>query len=168
MYLLRNIKLSVKIETIPLNIVTDILALKDIPYKIYPNFISFTKIYSFTIFKPNITEHNNHLNITKLKIFEHIHEAIEIIEDLLNRGYIKYKVDNIIATTDLHRKLNLAEILSKSHKFNIKYNNERFPGLFMKFHCGTAIVFHTGKIVIVGCKEEKHVEWIHSYLTANI
>ena len=44
-----------------------------------------------------------------------------------------------------------------SHGLSIQYNNERFPGLFVKFErnlkkVGTAIVFHSGKIVIVGCK----------------
>jgi TATA-box binding protein (TBP) (component of TFIID and TFIIIB) len=46
----------------------------------------------------------------------------------------------------------------------MKYNNEKFPGLFVKFKEGTAILFHSGKVVLVGCKNEENLKC----LTTNI
>ena len=74
------------------------------------------------------------------------------IDTLLN-----FKVDNIIATDDFHQHLNLKEIAQRKIFEKVKYNSEQFPGLFIKFNTGTVILFHSGKIVIVGCKTQQEV-----------
>ena len=51
---------------------------------------------------------------------------------------------------------------------NIKYNNEKFPGVFLKFKIGTVILFHSGKLVIVGCKNIENIECLISKICAHI
>ncbi len=57
----------------------------------------------------------------------------------------------------MKRNLNLSDISKTCNFKNLKYNNEKFPGLFVKFETGTVILFHSGKLVIVGCKTEKDI-----------
>jgi TATA-box binding protein (TBP) (component of TFIID and TFIIIB) len=40
----------------------------------------------------------------------------------------------------------------------MKYNNEEFPGLFVKKDIGTAILFHRGTIVLVGCNSKENLK----------
>jgi len=42
----------------------------------------------------------------------------------------------------------------------VKYNNQKFPGLFIKYKKGTALVFFSGKVVIVGCKNQTEIKEI--------
>jgi transcription initiation factor TFIID TATA-box-binding protein len=81
---------------------------------------------------------------------------------------ISQTIDNIIATTNLNRKLNLVDISSRKKFTNIKYNNEKFPGLFVKFNIGTAIIFHSGKIVIVGSKSIENIECVLNLILVSI
>ena len=74
------------------------------------------------------------------------------------------KVDNIIATLNIQKPIDLVSVCEKKLFESIKYNNEKFPGLFVKFKEGTAILFHSGKIVLVGCKTKKDLKC----LTLNI
>ncbi len=39
------------------------------------------------------------------------------------------------------RNLNLSDISKTCNFKNLKYNNEKFPGLFVKFETGTVILF---------------------------
>lgn len=163
---IRNIKLSVKLDRCPLDIAIEKLVAKKVNFKNYGNFISFTRTFSFVLFKPS-KNNQTHVNVTKVPQFKkHIKKSLNVIEKLMSRKVISFTVDNIIATTDLDKKVNLEKITRE--RKNVIYNSERFPGLFIKFTQGTSIVYHSGKIVIVGCKTVQRLKKIEKWLHAHI
>lgn len=168
MFLIRNIKVSVKVNPIILNNALAQLKSEKINTKEFCNFITFkTNNYTFIIFKTGKAK-DTHINITQIKDFCHIDLAINCLINLIKCTVISYTVDNIIATSDLLKSVCLSEIIEKNIFQKVKYNNEVFPGLFLKFKQGTIIVFHSGKVVIVGCKLVKDIECLMNILHAHI
>lgn len=164
-----NYKVSCRTSHISLDIVSSILEEKQISAKKYNNFISFNDIYTYIVFKSGDTG-LNHINITKIPDRLSVQLAIKALSDLFNCEVFFYKVDNIIATFNTHRRLNLNS-LSKTltaEGFYIKYNPEKFPGLFLKESKGTIIIFHSGKTVFVGCQDEENIECLLKTLIAVI
>jgi len=155
----RNIKISVVIESISLNNAIDKLVQSNIYYKQFSNFISFKYNYTFVIFKTG-SNNQNHINISRIKCKQDIKKAVKIIKKLFHIHIISIKIDNIVSTSNLNKPINLHEIVKNQLIDCIKYNPEQFPGLFAKFKEGTVIIFHSGKIVIVGCKSYKHLLWV--------
>jgi TATA-box binding protein (TBP) (component of TFIID and TFIIIB) len=167
MYKIANVKVSIKTTPIFL----DIVLAKAIDGQFYcKNFINFIVLklkYTYIIFKKNKNS-ENHINITKIPTIADICEAIEIIREFTG-ALIKYKkVDNIIATTFLNKALDLNDICKKGNFKSIKYNNEKFPGLFIKLAQGTIILFHSGKVVVVGAKTEHDIQCLIANIYANI
>lgn len=162
-----NVKVSIKVKSIPLNIVSTILKEKDIVFRLHNNFIVVKSKYTFIIFKPKNLE-KTHINITKIPNIDSVNSAISEIENILDCTHSNLSVDNIIASCNLNKSLNLIEIVNNKIFEKIKYNNQKFPGLFVKFNIGTAIIFHSGKIVIVGCHKITDVEWITMKIIALI
>lgn len=152
---IRNVKVSVSIKYSPLSNAINSLKQLGITFKQFPNFISFNNKFTFIYFKEKSIGDKkvNHINVTKLKSLCDVIEVKQIILDLFNCEIIKSKIDNIIATADINHKLDLRTLISENKFVNIKYNFEQFPGLFVKFPSGTAIVFHSGKVVLVGFKD---------------
>ena len=62
-----------------------------------------------------------------------------------------YKVVNIIATVDYDRRLNLVQL---RHLPGAVYEPELFPGLTLRLTFCTAVIFHTGKVNLLGAKTE--------------
>lgn len=60
-----------------------------------------------------------------------------------------YKIVNIVACHDFGRRLNLNEIRNLP---NAMYEPELFPGLSLRLSDCTAVVFHTGKVNLLGAK----------------
>lgn len=162
-----NVKVSIKIKAIPLDIVSKILKEKNILFKIHNNFIVVKAKFTFIIFKSKIFQ-ENHINITKIPNVDLISYAIIEIENILNCSHLNLCIDNIIASSNLNRKLNLIQIVKNQTFEKVKYNNQKFPGLFATFTKGTAIIFHSGKIVIVGCHKVEDIEWIIKNICAHI
>lgn len=123
---------------------------------------------TFTFFKkgPNLYQ-DQHCNITKVN-HSKIQNAIEDLAWLINKkpNQIFYTVDNITASADLGRRLSLREFIAENEDLEdyIQYTPERFPGLFVRGKKGKAILFKSGKIVVIGVKSEKELqellEWI--------
>lgn len=108
--------------------------------------------YTFCIFEKK----NNliHFNITGVKNFEQIDDfKIYFKDNFFSSEILNFKIDNITANFDLNRKINLLNLYKISEK--VKYNPERFPGLFIKDFGKTCIIFKNGKVIILGCKCEK-------------
>jgi len=151
----RNVKISLKVGGCSLDIARKFLEDNCIAYKTSLNFISF-RINNFTYvyFKEPISnKFTNHINITKIPSIEKIEEAILKLKDLCPIQILSQSVDNIIATCSLDRPINLKEVINKKCFVQTKYNPEQFPGLFIKVDGGTVILFHSGKIVLVGFKQ---------------
>ncbi len=69
-----------------------------------------------------------------------------------------FKVTNIVCSANLGLELDLIKIANKIP--NIEYEPEQFPGAILKFKDPKAslLLFKNGKIVCVGCKDEKTIE----------
>ena len=145
-----NVKVSIKTSPISLNNVLEI----NLPLKSYKNYVVIKSKYTYSIFKTN-SHLENHINITKIPNLKEVLNSIE---------HLKKYFDNIIATLNIQKPIDLVSVCEKKLFESIKYNNEKFPGLFVKFKEGTAILFHSGKIVLVGCKTKKDLKC----LTLNI
>ena len=163
-----NVKVSVKTCSLPLHIVSEKLKTFQIPFKEHNNFLVAKSNYTFIIFKAKLNCNTNHINITKIPCLSKIVDAVDEIEKLLNCKTSQLTIDNISATSKYPLQLDLVQIVNQNKFPQIKYNNQAFPGLFLKFQSGTAILFHSGKINIVGCKREKDLEWILKEIFANI
>ena len=166
-YKIANVKVSLKTSPLSLDIVFNNLSSKGYNCRAYQNFLVIKTEFTFIIFKTN-SKGENHINITKIPNLSFIKKAIEIIERLTFCQVKSNTIDNIIATTSVSYNLNLNKIVEERKFSKIKYNNEKFPGLFLKFEKATAILFHSGKIVIVGSKSEKNIECLITKIFANI
>lgn len=158
-YNITNIKISLKTSFLCLDTVVLILKEKDIAHKRYSNFIVIRDLYTYIIFKQGCNG-CNHVNITKLKVLDDIDISIKhLCSVLLTCHIVEYKrvVDNITASINLERQFNLLEI-TKLFPGHCSYNTEKFPGLFLKFNCGTIILFHTGKCILIGAKTESDIQ----------
>ncbi len=78
---------------------------------------------------------------------------------------------------DLKKQIILKELVNLIDKYqfngsiDISYNNEVFPGLFIKVKqenkkIGTIIIFHSGKVVFVGIKSIKKLKCLESLILA--
>lgn len=159
-YQITNIKVSLKINPLCLSSVQKELKSQNIPFSTYTNFIVVRKIFTYIIFKTG-TQKNNHVNITKINSESAIITAIEILQTLLTNVVIqKQTVDNITASTNLHKPILLTHLPNIYRNIDciISYNPEKFPGLFIKVKNGTIIIFHTGKCIIIGAKTLNDIE----------
>lgn len=162
-----NVKVSIKVSAIPLDIVCKIAKERNISLKVHNNFIVLKANFTFIIFKAkNLVE--NHINITKIPNVKSIPIAILEIENILMCEHFNLCVDNIIASSSVNKAVSLINIVKSRNFEKIKYNNQKFPGLFITFKKGTAIIFHSGKIVIVGCKRICDIECILRNISVNI
>ena len=156
MSLIKNIKVSVKIDKL------DYFGLKDSLKHIqcHNNFYVLKDRYTYVLFKPKIGKTISHLNITKIVGFDYIIPAIQLAKTIF-KGEILYntvKIDNITATHYLNETINLSELYEKyNDTFNLHYNNDVFPGLSWKSGKGTAIIFHSGNVNIVGVKSVQEI-----------
>ena len=171
MYNVTNIKLSLKIKFICLDTVQNILKNLNISVKSYPNFLVFRQTYTFILFKSKDCI-RNHLNVTNIKEYTNIETSINILKTLLNydiSDIFSTTIDNITASFSIKSSFNFLDILNKFKDISqITYNNEKFPGIFLKFDLGTVIIFHTGKCIVIGCKSLINIECLVKKIHANI
>lgn len=144
---IRNVKVSLKTSAIALNNVLGLLC----NVKNYKNFVVLKNKYTYTIFKTN-SSNENHINITKIPTLEKVSNAIDHLKQLIDFSVNSVKIDNIIATLKTGVQIDLVSVCENKLFDNMKFNSETFPGLFVKFEKGTAIIFHSGNIVLLGLK----------------
>lgn len=159
-YTVTNIKVSLKSCCLCLSTVQKILKEKNVDFSTYTNFLVIKHKFTYILFKTGKNK-NNHINITKIKNLDNIESAVENLKDLLqecNFYELYRKVDNITASLNINRTVNLLDLIKKFQREKISYNPEKFPGLFIKFNKGTIIVFHTGRCIIIGTKSLSDIE----------
>ena len=115
-----------------------------------------------------------HCKITKIRRFEDISRAIEILLTVLPDAKLKaYTVDNLTATTICDTKKNLDQLFTKLNlKYHIRYNLQKFPAIFIKFPPNTSyttvFIFSSGKVVCVGAKSQGLLKVISGWLKTEI
>lgn len=187
-----NIKISFKIQAVSLSTVQDSCSILKYKVKRFSNFLVVRPHASdregacwvCTVFKKNLNaDIPQHANVTNIKSFSDVEGIISYLANLkLIALPGTVSIDNVtglvqvgklilcdvIPSIQSRKKEVCSDLNSKFfgvHNLSVHYNNERFPGLFIKFKrnnlkFGTAIVFHSGKIVIVGCKSLPQLRWI--------
>lgn len=125
--------------------------------------------------------HTGHLNVTKVRQLREIDRLCQLLNELCcdDQPPLQYRVDNITATGSVspppftssygafisHEKLNLQEILKRASdrqetEFDIvrlHYDRENFPGLKIWTIYGTILLFNSGRFVLTGVKDERHL-----------
>ena len=168
MFEIKNVKISLKLEIISLKTVIEHLKVNAIEFQVKNNYIVINYKYSFVLFKPK-NKQIRHVNVTKIPNLEEIDTAVDVFENKIfnNLGVHinKIIVDNLTAVYNTGKSIYLPDIIkNKKDHFIIKYNNEKFPGMFVKFDVGTLIIFHTGKIIAVGCKTLDQLKYLFDEL----
>lgn len=156
-YKISNYKISLKAYNLNWEDTISVLKTSGLHTTIYNNFLVFKTCFIFTIFKPQHTK-VSHINITKIKKRSKIIEALNICNNLIKANLLleTLKIDNITASAFYGlQNLDLEKFFHANCKSaNIKYNRDKFPGAFVKTSRGTALAFHSGKVVFVGCKNK--------------
>jgi len=165
-YKITNIKISVKCQNLSLDTVKQFLCSNEIPFKQFNNYMVTKRKYTYIIFKKNLKTVDNlsHINITNIQNLENLCDAINTLKTFDENAVTKnYTIDNITVSKNFFKFIDFLSFFQKlPADINITYNAETFPGVFLKFpnKLGTAILFHTGKCVLLGCKSIKNIEEI--------
>lgn len=168
LFKIANVKVSCKVKHLPLDIVKNRLETFGV-VNCYNNYLVLKAKYTYIIFKTKDKGFPiNHINITKIPNTSLVKEAVSDIENILGCETFDLVIDNITGSAKLDKKIDLIQITKEKKFEKIKYNNQKFPGLFLKLERGTAIIFHSGKIVIVGCRKEEDIECILQAILAHI
>lgn len=100
-----------------------------------------------------------HVNLSGVKSFE----AHESIISFIHSTYfdkkwviLKSQIDNTTSTFLFPLSINLKSV--KERNLNVKYNPEKFPGLFLRTNFGTSVIFGNGKVNIIGCKNLEQIK----------
>lgn len=163
----KNIKISLKLNGCSLDNAVIRLVKLNIPYKRFANYITFNKQFTFIYFKSK-NGISNHVNVTKLKILDDIDTSMGILKNLFKARVISTKVDNIIATYNTALPISLMKLIDSKVFNSTKYNPEQFPGLFVKYPEGTVLIFHSGKLVLVGFKTLQSLDLVLKEVCATI
>lgn len=130
-------------------------------FKKYHNFIVFKNRFTYTIY------YCGTINITGIKNYESIVEAFDHFKRLfdLKNDYFHSSeaiIDNITGGGKFENRIKLQNIKVKNTDFvRFDYNNEIFPGGFLKFKkLGTIVLFHSGSYAIIGVKHPNDLELI--------
>lgn len=168
MFEIKNVKISLKLKELSLNTVLEYLDVNNCRYKTKSNYVIIESKYIYIVFKPK-NRLITHINVTKISDLSEVDTAVDnlITKIFPTLDIIVHKVvvDNITAVFNVNKTVNLPEIIKNNKNFyQITYNNEKFPGMFIKFDVGTLIVFYTGKVIAVGCKNENDLAFLFEEL----
>ena len=147
---IHNVKASVKLKG-------ELKVLNSYTYK-DKNFFVIRQKYTYIIFKKK--GGSQHVNITKIPCIAEISQSVQELKGLLAWGELTVPViDNLTATLNLGFTCNLSHLYGfmKDH-YKVRYSAQKFPSLFWKLACGTALVFATGKVILVGHKTLHELE----------
>jgi hypothetical protein len=167
-----NVKVSVKSSPICLDSVVSFLKEEKIGHKVFCNYIVIHQKFTYVIFKQSnkTGKVNNHINITKIPDLLKIEEAKDILQTILkNEFYYSTIIDNITVSSKLDKQLTPQEIIDIfKDKCRITFNQETFPGVFLKFNTGTVIIFHTGRCILIGCKNTEDIVALLTFVKSHI
>jgi len=163
----KNIKISLKLIGCSLDNAISRLNRLNIPHKRFANYITFTEQFTYIYFKSKDGV-LNHVNVTKLRSTDDIGTSMNILKELFDVYEISSRIDNIIATYNTGHPINLMKLIASKALSPTKYNPEQFPGLFAKYPEGTVLIFHSGKLVLVGFNTLQSIETVLTKVCATI
>ena len=151
---LSNVKVSCKIPEVSLDFVEERCKLKSLPCKRYSNFVVVRNKFTFVLFKKSDSKPSSrqHCNITKIASLADVEDSITALSDLIykRKESISWCVDNLTASADLKRHVNLSEFVL--FRPNWHYNSEQFPGAFLSKNDINIILFSSGKVSSIHIK----------------
>lgn len=106
-----------------------------------------------------------HVNITGIKNFKSLKIDLGNVQKTLipkTWELKEFKIDNICSSFSFPYKIFLKKL--SSDYTDSRYNIERFPAVFLKTQFGTAAVFESGKINIIGCKSVLEIITVWSHI----
>jgi TATA-box binding protein (TBP) (component of TFIID and TFIIIB) len=173
MFDIKNIKLSLKIQPLDLNSVVSYLSTnKTIIIEKKGNCVIIRNRYGYvyTIFISN-NKVFSHINITGISLPTFIDHAIDWIKVVLKPSFtvveIARCINNITASYTFCRKLNLCHLITNLQtNYKISMNREKFPGAVVTFNNGIVILFHSGKVITVGCKSIDNLKNLYKEMTS--
>ena len=154
-----NVKLSCAIELLDGE---SIILNKEVNKKCYSNFTVVRKKYVYIIFKRRNKANVFHVNITKVPSIEQVKTSIEELNSIITNNFIvrSHKIENLTCSYDAGFNIPLIDafdqIKQKSYVKKVRFNPERFPGMFVSFDSITLILFSSGKMVIIGAKNTEN------------
>lgn len=170
MFSISNLKISLKISDICLKSLLSHFECLKIPFNIKSNYIIVRYDFVYIFYKSKDCK-VRFINVTKIKCETYLDQVVKKLCDEILAGFeleiLSKNTDNITAGIKLDKKIDLNKICLSSenpHVINVKYNKEKFPGVFLKFREGTLIIFYSGNVNVVGCKSVDHLETLHSHL----
>ena len=109
-----------------------------------------------------------HANITVKNIIE-IDQAIDSLRKLLQyeeNSSIPFTIDNLTATTSLGKSINVEEFLKITRHITdkVSFNPERFPAIFVKYKTRKILLFRSGILNILGCKNTDELDETYSWI----
>lgn len=123
----------------------------------YSNYSVLRDIFVYIIFWSG-----NYVNITKIRKECDIAKAVKHFKTLIKcDSETKTTIHNICASGIFKKKHNLkllhGYMKENENNARVKFNQNVFPALYVKYSNGTCIIFQNGKYTIVGCKSRKQV-----------
>ena len=106
---------------------------------------------------------NFHVNITKIPSTEHIPKALDELKLVINSKFIteEFKIENMTCLYQITTDINLLTFYNNL-KLNVdfgiiqkRYDSEKLPGIFLTLQKCSALIFSSGKIVIIGASSEE-------------
>ena len=106
---------------------------------------------------------NFHVNITKIPSTEHIPKALDELKLVISSEFIieVFKVENMTFLYQITTEINLLTFYNNL-KLNVdfeiiqnRHDPEKFPGMFLTLKKCWALIFLSGKIVIIGASSKK-------------
>ena len=169
MHNIKNVKISLMLKSnAPFSAFVETARKRVVICKQQRNIFIIKDLFAITVFK----KHNKkyHLNITGIKSPKLVPNVIKWIFTTYCSEHtfelLCCKIDNITASFNLGYTVSLSNLALQLN--SSKYNPERFHAVYFKTDKGTAVIFSSGKINIVGAKSEAGVMSLWQTLQSTI
>ena len=141
---------------------------KEVNAKQFSNFTVVRHKYVYVIFRKKKNkkrrQHSYHVNITKVPSTAQIESAIVELSNVIASDFVvkSCRVENLTCSSDIGFAVPLLDafdqLKEKSFVRKLRFNPERFPGMFVTLESNTVLLFSSGKIVIIGANNQDSVK----------
>jgi len=78
----------------------------------------------------------------------------------------KFAIQNVVGTVNINYPLKLTDLASIFESTKVQYEPELFPALLWKHNNIRMVIFHTGKINLMGGTSKMEIEEAYEYITS--